>query len=214
MIVVEADWTPLLRYLDSVQRKQLPYVTARATTKLAQLSQEKVRASLPRNFTIRSQWLSRGIRIQRGEKRDWPAVQAIVGAIDWFMEFQETGADRKPHSGRDHLSVPGRGVRPTKETKVTRAKWPGALLKKGGKRKAFVNVLSGGLHKGKLAVLRRDTTDRYPLQVLYVFERKTKGKKRLGMVATVTPTVRDNYSRVFLELMQQALQPRTKRSSS
>lgn len=208
---VQADFSGLSRYLDAMHRRQLPYVTARATTKLAQLSQADIRADLPRHFTLRTNWVRNGIRIQPADKRDWPAVQAIVGAIDWFMEPQVTGEERRPRGGREHLSVPGPGVRPVPSAKTPRSKWPGALLKKGGRRRAFVRRISGGVRAGQLAVLRRGTDDRYPLQVLYVFQARTKGKRRVPMLEIVRATVAEHHAAVFTNLMQTALQPKAQR---
>lgn len=214
MITVDVDWTPLSRYLDDMRRRQLPYVTAASTTKLAQLAQADVRSSLGSRFTMRSQWISKGIRIVRAEKKDWPAVQAIVGTLDWFMLPQETGAKRVPEGSRQHLPVPASGIRPTKETKIPRSKFPKALLSGGrSKRRAFIRKLPGGVHAGQIAVLRRTGTGRYPVQVLYLLESETKGKKRLGMQATVTATVRSNHARIFNEVMERALQPKAPRVS-
>lgn len=208
MITVTADWTPFARYLTEVQRKRLPYATAIATTALAQRAQIAVRSSLSHSFETRSSWISRGIRIERGEMRDWPAVQSVIGSVDWFMESQETGEDREPRGGRKNLSVPGPGIRPTKATKIPRGKWPKALLKKKGYRQAFIQKLTQGAHKGKMAVLRRSTNDRYPLEVLYVFEPRTKGKKRLHMQEIVTKVVARNHALVFQWALARALAPR------
>lgn len=207
MLTVDADWTGLSRYLNAITRRQLPFATARATTKLAQEAQAAVRAGLPRHFTIRSAWVPRGIRIQRAEKRDWPAVQAIVGSIDWFMELQETGATRTPQGSRQHLPVP-KAVRPTKETRVPRSKWPSALLRKGGRRRAFVGRIRGGLAAGQLAVLRRTSESSYPLEVLYLLETRTRGERRLKLESTVQDVVARRHEAVFLEALERALQPR------
>lgn len=209
MLAITADWSPATKGLSDLAHKQLPFATAVAATALAQRAQIAVRMSLGHNFTVRTPWISNGIRIERGEKRDWPAVRAVVGSVDWFMEAQETGKDRSPRPGRAHLSVPGSAVRPTKATRITRAKWPKALLRKKGYRQAFVQTLTQGMHKGKLAVLRRSTGDRYPLEVLYVFEGKTKGARRLEMQKTVTEVVRDNHEFVFQWALARAMRGRT-----
>jgi hypothetical protein len=48
--------------------KQVRYASALALTRTAQDAQEQVRRQLPNRFIMRSQWVPKGIRIQRATK--------------------------------------------------------------------------------------------------------------------------------------------------
>jgi hypothetical protein len=77
-ISVAHDLDKLTRWLDDVQRKQLPFATARALTRTAQDVQAEVPKLLtsvldkPKPFTLRSTY------IRRADKRTFP-IQAEVG---------------------------------------------------------------------------------------------------------------------------------------
>lgn len=206
---VAADFTPLLRFLDDAQRRQLPFATAVALTNLAKDARALVAGGLRDRFTIRSSWVERGIRYKPAEKRDWPHTSALVYSKDAFMQAQEVGGVKRGRAGGD--TPQPLAIRRTKEERTTPSKWPGAQLKRP---RTFVRRLTSGPAKGERAVLRRASADRYPLQVLYVFAPSTRIRPRLGMRKTVTDSVGAGYAKAFETSLQRALAPRVPRGPS
>lgn len=75
--------------------EQLPFATASALTKLAQLGQFAERADLPNRFVQRRQWIAQRLQIQPAYKQDpLHRMHAGMGTTDWFMPGQEEGATR------------------------------------------------------------------------------------------------------------------------
>jgi hypothetical protein len=92
------------RYLDKVQKKQLPYATARALTKTAQEAQKELQAAMPRTFNVTKKWWLKqqptGIKIQSAKKAD---LEAVVYTAAYFARLQEEGGIKIPFRGRGIL---------------------------------------------------------------------------------------------------------------
>lgn len=207
-IEVRSNFDDLVRYLDAAAAKQIPFVAAVSLTRLAQEGRADVIASLPEHFTLRGTWLQRGIRYRPAEKRAWPKTASWVGSVDDFMEAQEVGGEKRPRSGK-HLGEPFE-ARPTKEAKVPPSKWPGRQLRR---KRTFVTTLRRGSRKGSLAVVRRATTEQFPLQVLYVLRKSVQVRPRLGMRETVQATMNAKLPSIFSAELQKALDPKRARSN-
>jgi hypothetical protein len=201
-----ADW-----WLNDLQRRQLPYATSRALNDVALLAQISVRASLPNKFTVRGKWVPKGIQVILSNKSQWPDMKAYIGSRDSFMALQEDGGTKK---GSKSQAIPT-GIR-TPSTKITSPKlWPKALLetstqakgqlrrrKKGSsKRTAFVTTLKNGKH----AIAVRTSANRYPIKILYVFEKEVRIKKRFGLFETVQRSANRNMQPRFIYWFAQAI---------
>ncbi len=131
--------------------EQMPFATALALTKTAQLAQADVRAQLSESFTLRNSWVSKGIRILPARKDD---LAATVYTKDYFMALHVMGGDRVPASpGKDAVPV---GARANKRDFTRKKYWAGKLLAKGGR--GFKAKLKNG--------------------AIGVFVRKAKGKDK------------------------------------
>jgi hypothetical protein len=180
------------KYLDNVQKKQVPYATARALTKTAQEAQKELQAAMPRTFNVTKKWWLKqqptGIKVQSAKKTD---LEAVVYTAAYFAKLQEEGGIKIPFRGRGIL-VPtdltpkyGRrsggstkliaGARVLKFAKGTRRKPPGrassAEAVKGVRRK-----------KRRRKVTRPELVNADPIATMPsgargVFRRR--GKKRL-----------------------------------
>lgn len=182
--------------MDSLAARQMPFVTARTLTLTARDARDAVRDGLPQRFTIRSNWVRKGIQF-RGATKAIPV--AVVGSRDWFMASQEKGGVRRARHSQ-HLARPV-AIRKSKAARITKGKRPRALLNNkgqaGGKRRFFVTTLRKGRNAGKKAVLRRTGRDRFPVQVLYVMEKRQRIVPRFGFHKTVMLTVRRRLSKNF-----------------
>ncbi|MEO5335214.1 MAG: hypothetical protein H7839_24650, partial [Magnetococcus sp. YQC-5] len=82
--------------------KQIQFASALTLTNLAKDAQAEVRRELPQRFTIRTNWISKGIQIRSASKND---LKATVLVLDQFMAIQETGGIKEGVFGRA-LGVP------------------------------------------------------------------------------------------------------------
>lgn len=123
----------LARYiasLDDISKRQVPYASSRAINEVLLFAQNQVRRELPEHFKIRSEWVSKGIRVKFSDKR---TLTGMIFTKDPFMGLQETGGE-KPRKGKEQ-AVPfsirgGYGG----DQKTLKSRWPGQLV---GKDKAF-----------------------------------------------------------------------------
>jgi hypothetical protein len=170
--------------------KQIRYASALALTRTAQDAQEEVRRQLPSRFIMRSQWVPKGIRIQRATKAN---LESTVRVLDDFMALQETG-------GIGETSVPI-GARPKPISRTPPSKWPGALLKKP---KHFIAPIKSGSDQMVLW-RRRSKKKNSPLRLMYVFEDRVKIKPRFGFAETVEQVGLERFKIRFEEAVEQAL---------
>jgi hypothetical protein len=181
---VRFDLRSFERAMSDVAERQTPFATALALTWTAQDAQAVLRGGLERHFTIRDRWTARGIRIEPAKKRQ---LSAAVGSVDSYMERQVEGGTKSALDAAD-LAVP-LGIRKHPKQRTGRSRWPGALLQRPGH---FVAPLPGG---GKrLAVYRRRTKKRFPLDVLYVFHRSVRVTARWPLERIVERVVSDRWA--------------------
>ena len=188
MVKIQFDSHELQTWLSNVQQKQMPYATARALTDTAQDIKTAAIDSAKKNFTLRNNWVVKGIRINRAEKKDWPNIKAEIGSKDNFMKLQEEGGVKKKNA------IP-RGARPVKTAITTPAKWPGAMLKKN-------NAFVGTVRTGKRAVYIRQ---RKRLKLMYVFQDTVNIKPRWKLKETAEQVGRKVMQGHFMRRIDEAL---------
>ncbi len=188
-IRVVDDVARLTRDLDETANRQIPFALARALTMTARDAQTDVRADLPRRFTIRNTWVSKGIRITPATKAK---PEAVVGSLEPFMARQETGGTK---TARSHSRV---AVPKTKPTRIIpKGQRPAAL--KGKPRVFLINTRFGA------GIVRREGRDRYPLQFLYWLKRGVRIKPAFGFKGTTAETVSRRFAPNFVEAFSSAM---------
>jgi hypothetical protein len=215
MIRIEIDRKALEKAIGLTNSKQIPYATALALTRIAKDAQQSVRASMPSRFTLRRNWIVKGIRITPATKTK---LESVVYSIDPFMARHEFGgikmgkpgggdfkgsdvAERK--SGRNYSQIGGRVAVPT--NKVLRSK--SEIIRKselpsGLGKKAFV---IGNKSDTQLLARRFSRGKRAGLQILYVLKKATRIEKRFGMGDTVMKVVQRRFGATFSQALQEAL---------
>jgi hypothetical protein len=96
MIRLEIDSRELkkLGRLTNKLEAQLPFAESKALNSLAFETRNWVRASMPRNFTIRRPWVTRQIEVkQRADKRNLEAVVGTSQSGRFLAKHEEGGAD-------------------------------------------------------------------------------------------------------------------------
>lgn len=131
--------------LTELERRQLPFATARALTLTAQDAREAARGNLRGRLRLRNKYSERGVRIRRAEKADWPRTQAVVG-IDQdraYLVGHESGEIRRGVAGH-RRAVPTRLVKRTSTGKIPKNLTPRALRAKRGTTKSGRKSSAGG----------------------------------------------------------------------
>lgn len=186
----------LARAFGDLARKQLPFATAVALTRLAQDAQTRVRDGMASKFKLHGNRLVRGVQIKRAEKRDWPDVRAVVGDRDEFMVLQETGGERRAEKGGgSHVAIPTKLVtsRRTSAGRPPKALKPKALL---ANKRAHARRIAGEAIVARLTG-KKSATGR-PEQLTYWLLRKSaRIKPVFRFRETVTDTAEDRFRPVF-----------------
>lgn len=194
-VAVESNALEVMRDLDDLGRKQLPFALATTLTKVAQVSVERKHKQLPSLFMVRSKGVARGITMTRAEKKEWPNTQSVVGSRDEFMVLQEIGGLKRPGSG-SNVAIPTKAIQRTASGRVRASQKPKAILSKK----------SGSLAKaGGKPVIRRKVTKRNNLGIMFLLRPSTRIKPRLGLRVTVERVVAQELGKTFERSLDQAL---------
>lgn len=198
--------------LTDLERTQVPFAWTKALNVTAAEIQKEVKVGLPDRFTLRRDWVAKGIRI-RGASKSRP--EAWVFTKDWYMASQETGGDRHPLKAPD-IFVPSLEVREGKtfSGQIAKANRPAVLLKAAnrgsGKRQpgrhanplAFIAATKTG-KKGLF--IRRDADRRLPIVLLYTLAPEVKIPPRWGFEQVTARVSQKTIRRAFIDALDKAL---------
>ncbi len=198
------------------QQKQVRFATAVALTRTAQDLQAEIRNEMPRNFTLRRQWVVQGIRIRPARKE---FLQAEVYSRDPFMAIQETGGTKRATGRRvfdyqGYLAVP-LDARRSKTDIVRKEDWPENLIDpfiltaRDGRKYLAVHQIGGG-KRGPVNVRqargrqKRTTGTR----LMYVLVKSEQLSARLGMrriaQRIIEPRWNANFGKALFDAMATA----------
>ena len=185
-----AELTGRLREFD---RRQLPFATALAITRTVQDAQTDLRRALPSAFTIRNNFLEKGIRIKAATKK---SLQGRVFTIDEILLRQITGAVKRP---RGHAIPLPRGAKSNAKGIIRRGNRPAALR---AKRRHFVVETTGG----DRVLLRRKTKKRYPIELLWrLHDRAVRIDARFDFDGIAGRSFARNFDRNFGKALARAI---------
>lgn len=161
---------------------QLPFITSVALNKTAIGSRDKVKANLPKRFTLRNSWTQRGIQAGMSNKH---SLQAAVFAPD-YMQIQETGGEKRPTRSK-LLAAP---AKPTRRV-IPKSKRPRAVLAD----RAFIIDMGGG----DAGVFIRYGRRRGQIRLLWWLSPEQEYDDRFEFEQDVNDYVQDRFSTHFLE---------------
>lgn len=196
-VTVRFDTRDYKRQVEGFLRDQLPFATALALTRTAQRAQEALKVELRRDFTLRTKWVSKGIRIRPAKKRD---LISRVGTLDSFMAPQALGGTKRARGAGGQLGVPVQ-ARPRPRSRTPRSKWPGKLREK---ERHFVADLRG---RGP-ALWRRVGRGGRRLRLMYVLEPQVRIPPRWPFLKRVERAVDRNFQREMLVALDFAVRTR------
>jgi hypothetical protein len=201
---VKSDVKQLTRHLDKIQKKQVPFATARALTWTVKEMQADIIHKIPNIFnTTRKWWLARqptGIKIKPAKKND---LVATVFSQAYFLRLQEYGGIKLPFRGRGLLVpsplVPKYGRKAGGAKKVMAGK---KVLRAGGR--------SGGdpvVHapSGTRGVFRRKGKARLPIERLYAYTPSAHILPRFGFRRMAAHKARQRFAANFHKSLAMAL---------
>lgn len=189
-ISVQSDIEAARRKLSSMtEARQLRFATAVALTRSAREVQAEVRKNMPSRFTLRRDWVVKGIQVEKAKPAD---LVATVFSRDKFMGLQEAGGPKSPL--RQYLAIPTKAVRRTPKDIIRKADRPKAL----GDRVEVVEVKG---HKYLALKKARRGRNNNELRLLYLLVPRAQIKARMGLTKDGLQVVRAR----FPELLQQAL---------
>ena len=220
MMLIELKFgTPLFVKRTKAITKQIPQSMAFALTMTAYDTRDQLREDLPKHFTIRSKWVSKGIRVKptRANKRD---LTIEIGSVDPFMRRQAYGGVKTGIGGK-MIAIPLQTIRKRKTQKVLKSRWPSSLKRKSIDKNGAAGYFYRPLPSGDIGFFKRnDGKWRYdkegfawwvegkPPPLLYVLRRTLKVEKRWPFDHQVWSVVRKqwrkNQSRGFEKALKTA----------
>lgn len=187
-ISIKDNVKDVVRYLNDVQKKQVPYATSRAMNDALVAAQNDIVAELPRRFTLRKKWWLKqqptGIKVQFTRKTD---LKGAVFTNVYFAEIQEKGGVKTPKSGKN-LALPTDAV--PKRYRQSR----GAREMVAAKAKVFATP------KG---IFRRRSKKK--LEILWSFTRTARIMPRFSFVRIARYSVQRSFPKHFDKWLQKAL---------
>ena len=96
MITVKFDPQPVLRMLDDIQRRQLPFATAKALTQTAKAVQTKLTAEIERAFDRPTPFTKKAIGIKAARKDTLTAEVFVRDIQAKYLKLQIEGGTRRP----------------------------------------------------------------------------------------------------------------------
>ena len=195
------------------QQKQVRFAAAVALTKTAADVQSAIRTEMPRNFTLRRDWIVKGIRIKPARK---DFLQAEVYSRDPFMALQETGGTkvsigRRVFDYKGYLAIP-LDARRNKSDIVRKEDWPANLVDpfiltaRDGRKYLAVHQIGFG-KRGPRSVKtirgkqRRDTGTR----LMYTLVKSEQLRARLGMRRIAHEVVEPRWRANFGDALRNAM---------
>lgn len=198
-ITVRIDNGSTVANLSALEKRQLPFATARAITQTGFDFQKAERAHFADAFTLRRQsFIEReGVKLFGGiATKGKPSITFGVSDKASFLAKFETGATKLPQRAKA-LELPV-DVRRNKRDIITRSNRPRQLLNKS-------NVFKLDVQTGKLpaGIYQRMANRR--LKLLFAAEPQAKTPKILEFVSTMQKTVQDRWRENFANALRDAV---------
>ncbi|EPY01378.1 phage tail protein [Magnetospirillum fulvum] len=203
--------------LTELEATQVPFAWVLALNRTAAEGQERVKADLPSRFTLRRDWVAKGLRTAFATKS---RPVAMVYTKDWFMEDQEAGGDRSPAKSPT-MFIPSLEVREggSFEGQIKKGMRPKALMKAVGKadgRATRRYRKPGGeyakplpfiikMKNGKQGLFIRRDHKRLPIVLLYTLQASVKIPPRWSFGVTTQGVADKVLRREFIKALDEAL---------
>lgn len=190
-ISVRSNVKEFTRGLTRIQKKQVPFATARALTWTAQDVQKAIMERIPRVFNVTKKWWLKqqptGIKVRPAKKTH---LASRVYTEAHFADLQEDGGTKRPRQSKSLLV-------PSNKVPKSRRKSGGAAAMLKGK-KTFSNRKGIYRRKGP----KRNQT----VELLFARTKTAHIRPRFGFKRTAVKTVRARFKRNFARSLSKALE--------
>ena len=205
---IDLELSSALQGLDDLRRRQIPYALALALTRTAQAAQSEIKNELPSRFTIRNAFVERGVKIKTASKRDqeaavfWQAPVASRRAFAQSLARQETGGTKTPSNRWLAIPRPAVEKRRGKGGMIPKRWRPGQALKR---KDVFIAKTQTA---GVMAIYRRTTKKRYPIEALYTLTDRIRVRETFQFVPTARAAARQVFKKEFGKAFAKAIATR------
>jgi hypothetical protein len=190
-ISVRSDFQRMQRIMTDLERRQLPFATARALTRTAQAARDDVKASLPTAFDRPTPFTRGGIGIKTATKAGLTAEVFVKDIQADYLAKQERGGVREP---KKKALVKPVGIRINQYGNIANK-----AVAKAYQRK---NTFSGTV-RGTPGLWER--TKKGGLKLLVRYEDRKQVKAKPWFIPVVTATVRRVWPRLMAESLRDAM---------
>ncbi len=189
-INVKSNVKQFTRHLKRVEKKQIPFATARALTWTAKDVQKWLIKKIPSIFNVTKKWWLKqqptGIRIKPAKKND---LVSSVYTKAHFAHLQEEGGTKRPTKSKNLMI-------PTKKVPKSRRKSGGAAVILKGKK---VFSTARGIYR------RKGGKKSKSIELLYHKEKSANIKPRFNFKRTAHTIATRMFKRNFLKSLANAL---------
>lgn len=205
-IKVKLDTKRVKRFLTDVQKKQIPFATARAITQTLQVASKDVRAQLDKDIRRPVPFTRRGFRVDGANKVNLTGRLFILPKQAQYLRWQIFGGVRTPKgialALRPAKAAPG-DLRLNKFGNLPQSQQARAQLSKGA-ISATINGVAGVWRppkKTKTGKLRKGAR----MKLLLAYEKQATYRKKFRFFERGQNSIRVNWPRTFHRSFKQAL---------
>lgn len=205
-IKIKADTKRVKKWLRKVEKKQIPFATARAITQTLQVAKKDLIRQLDKDINRPTPFTRRGFRVDGANKQTLTGRVFILPIQARYLAFQIFGGVKLPKGTALALRPikPGAGrISLNRFGNVPPAQRPRNQLAKGA-FSATINGVSGiwrAPTKTKSGKIRKGSR----MQLLFAYERQAVYRKRYRFFERGQNSIRVNWPRIFERSFKQAL---------
>ncbi len=205
-IKVKADTKQVKRFLSNVQKKQIPFATARAITQTLQVAKKDVIRQLDKDIDRPTPFTRRAFRVDGAKKQTLTGRLFALPKQNEYLKFQIFGGVRRPKgialALRPAKPSP-KGIRLNRFGNIPPAQQARAQLAKGA-FSATINGVAGiwkAPTKTKSGKLRKGSR----MQLLLAYEKQAVYRPRYRFFERGQNSIRVNWPRIFNKSFRDAL---------
>ncbi len=205
-IKIKVETKQVRRFLRNVQKKQIPFATARAITQTLQVAQKDVLRQLDKDIRNPVPFTRRGFRVDSADKKSLSGRLFILPKQNEYLQYLIFGGVRLPKGVALALrpAKPGPGrIKLNRFGNLPRSQMAKAQLARG----AFSATLGGvaGIWKAPTKTKRGKLRKGSRLQLLLAYERQAVYRPGYRFFERGQNSIRVNWPRLFERSFRQAL---------
>jgi hypothetical protein len=190
-INIDSDIKGMIKHLDNLQKKQIPFATAKALTMTAKDAQEATKKAMIKKLDRPTPFTLRGVAIERATKQSQAARVFIKDIQDEYLRWQIEGGTRKARNKAllipENIKLNKYGNMPRKKVSTLRAK---------------PNVFSGEV--GGVSGIYQRYKRKAP-KLLVAYRREVTYGVKFPFYKVVAGSVRQRFAGNFRQAMKEAM---------